>query len=126
MGFHSMLCEGCGHPALCDAAVDLVNQWMTQVVVICKHGDILNVIEGSYDGYGGVWDGESDEALHVMLVDYDDHRGPTVWHRACWTVAGSPVEWRGESEPAPDQGWFFDPEDHHVAEPKAKAEGSGR
>ena len=41
----------------------------------------------------------------------------TVWHKACWRVAGAPMDYRGESAFAPDQGWFFNDPDHDMVEP---------
>lgn len=104
MGFFSANCEGCGHPLLSIHATHRVNQWMTQGVAITP---CSRVLQGRYDGYG-------------RLGAYEDAVGDenTVWHNACWRVAGSPLDYRGRSAAAEDQGWFFEPWAHALAEPK--------
>jgi hypothetical protein len=103
MGFFSQNCNGCGHPALSVYAVNGINDWMMHVVVITPTGDIIS---GEYDGYG-----------RVAGADYAVGSDNTVWHKACWTVAGKPMEYRGESKYADDQGYFFDDGDHNMDEP---------
>ena len=102
MGFFSANCEGCGHPLLCRRATGEVNAWMNRAVAITRGGSML---KGCYDGYGGL-DGFAD-----VVGD------TTVWHQACWHVAGAPMDYRGASAPAPDQGWFFDDGAHDLREP---------
>jgi len=103
MGFFSANCKGCGHPALCENATNSINRWMTDVVALTPNGSILI---GPYDGYGriGIWE---------ETVDY----GNSVWHEACWEVAGKPG-YDGPSDSAGDQGWFFDDPDHDMADPR--------
>ena len=102
MGFFSANCEGCGHPLLSIQATEEINRWMNRGVAITRGGSIL---KGCYDGYG-------------RLDEFDDVVGDTtVWHQACWHTAGSPLEFRGASAPAADQGWFFEDGAHDLAEP---------
>ena len=69
---------------------------MNDVVVIQPDGEML---QGSYDGYGRV-DG--------VDIKYEiGKEEPTVYHKACWETVGSPTEYTGGSESAPDQGYFF-------------------
>lgn len=100
MGFFSQDCTDCGHPLLSYRAPIQINRWMTEGVAIAPNGDIQT---GSYDGYGHLQDIVDEEA--------------TVWHLACWTVAGKPLDYRGPSQPSADQGWFFDDADHAMPEP---------
>uniref|UniRef100_A0A5Q5BTP4 Uncharacterized protein n=2 Tax=unclassified Mycobacterium TaxID=2642494 RepID=A0A5Q5BTP4_MYCSS len=102
MGFFSSACEGCGHPLLSVAATEDINRWMNLGVAITPGGSIL---QGSYDGYGNL------DAFEAVVGD------ATVWHQACWKVAGAPMDYRGASAPAPDQGWFFEDGAHDLAEP---------
>lgn len=102
VGFFSAKCEGCGHPLLSVAATVQINRWMNSGVAVTRGGSILR---GSYDGYG-------------RLDTFDDAVGDTtVWHEACWQVAGAPVDFRGASASADDQGWFFEEGAHDLAEP---------
>jgi hypothetical protein len=105
MGFFSANCQECGHPLLSVAATGEINGWMNRGVAITRGGSI---IRGCYDGYG-------------RLDSFDDVVGETtVWHEACWLVAGAPQEYRGPSQWAPDQGWFFADGEHDLAEPSAR------
>jgi hypothetical protein len=106
MGFFSANCT-CGHPLLCDRATGDLNAWMNNAVVILPDGSI---IKGRYDGYGG---------LDSSWGDFADAVGfsATVWHDACWRAAGRPADYRGPSESAEDQGWFFNDGAHDMAEP---------
>lgn len=127
MGFFSRDCNGCGHPLLSAAATDPINRWMTEAVAIKPDGIIVT---GDYDGYGNVMGGCTHPALLDEAGDemgcpcesgeptfsWDD--SVTTWHAACWKLSGSPTENRGESRNSADQGWFFGPEDHAVAEPQ--------
>lgn len=106
MGFFSANCTG-GHPLLCEQATGKVNAWMNVGVAILPDGSI---VKGRYDGYGGLdssW-GDLDGAVGFSA---------TVWHDACWRAAGQPSDYRGPSESAEDQGWFFDEGAHDLAEP---------
>jgi len=103
VGFFSQLCESCKHPALSMYSVNGINDWMQYVVVITNDG---SVVKGDYDGYG-----------RVNGFEYAIGANNTVWHQACWRVAGSPTDYRGESKYAEDQGFFFDDE-HDMEEPQ--------
>lgn len=103
MGMFSWNCKCCGHPALSPEATNEKNRWMSNVVFVESDGSILI---GEYDGYGRVNGRESDGT-------------PDVYHKACWKLAGRPSDYKGGSKSALDQGWFFDDEDHDMAEPKS-------
>lgn len=102
MGFFSEDCVDCGHPLLSLAATSPVNRWMNNGVAIGPQG---NIHAGSYDGYGAL-DGADAVGLDA-----------TVWHYACWTVAGRPLDYRGPSASSADQGWFFGNTEHALPEP---------
>lgn len=104
MGFFSQNCHRCGHPALSIFAADRINAWMVDVVVVTPNGSIL---KGDYDGYGRV------DGRDAIGLD-----GNTVWHEACWEVAGSPTDYRGPSPHSDDQGWFFDDGAHSIPDPR--------
>ena len=106
MGFFSQKCQGCAHPILSIWASNDVNDWMQQAVAITPNGSVL---KGTYDGYGRL-----DE------FEYAVGERNTVWHQACWAVAGSPGDYQGESPYAEDQGFFFEDPDHDLAEPKTR------
>jgi len=108
MGFFSFDCKECGHPMLSGCATSPINNWMRQVVVIEEDGTIL---QGEYDGYGRV--GEVAIAWPMKASCY---------HSACWTVNGAPSKYAGQSESSEDQGYFFSDADHHMAEPKTRAD----
>lgn len=112
MGFFSSNCKGCGHPLLGLGATESINVWMNNGVAIAPDGSIL---KGGYDGYGRL-DG-SDFGDQPAVGD-----NTTVWHQACWRVAGSPTDYRGPSEHAADQGWFFEDGAHDMAEPTMPGE----
>ena len=102
MGFFSQDCQECGHPAISYAAATEINDWMTHVVVITPDGDIHT---GEYDGYGSVGGAE-----------YAIGENNTVYHYACWVKLGKPMDYKGASRYAKDQGFFFDDE-HNVPNP---------
>jgi len=107
MGFFSQDCIVCGHPALSEYAIDPgVNEWMTQVVAIAATGAIH---AGTYDGYGRV-DG----------AEYAIGEGATVYHQACWELAGKPTAFTVASPGSDDQGFFFDDPTHSMADPRLK------
>ncbi len=119
MGLFSYLCA-CNHPLLSPYATNEVNVWMNDTVAVLPDG---RVIAGEYDGYGRL-----DTAVTALVGEYDrcddgepELEGCTVWHRACWELAGSPVEFKGASPSAPDQGYFFVTEhEHSVPRPTAE------
>lgn len=109
MGFYSAKCLGCSHPILCLNATDPINTWMSQAVAVTADGSLL---KGEYDGYGALHSPSGSE-----FPDAVGH-GTSVWHRACWEVAGKPDDYRGSSPRAEDQGWFFADGAHDLPEPK--------
>lgn len=125
MGFFSQDCESCGHPLLSAHASTKKNQWMEEVVVITHEEQ---VIMGFYDGYGRVteerttgWNGDQERGPVGDISWETPNLGPTVWHKACWRIAGEPTDYRGSSQGSWCQGFFFDHE-HDVPEPKAEAD----
>ncbi len=112
MGFFSWNCKCCEHPLLSRHSANQTNAWMIHGVVITKRG---RLIEGGYDGYGRL-DGVD---IPSGQLDWDEGTGhPDCYHRACWTKAGSPLKYRGGSEPSADQGYFFAQGAHDMEEPK--------
>lgn len=94
MGFSSYNCRECSNPALGPLAINKINGWMCDVVVI-EHNN--NIIIGEFDGYSHV-DGK--------YVGYKDR--PALYHHACWVKAGSPDKYDGQGSTLPEnQGWFF-------------------
>ena len=63
------------------------------------------MLKGEYDGYG-----------RLNEHEYAVGDANTVWHLACWLLAGKPTDYRGASNHAPDQGFFFTTE-HDMEEP---------
>jgi hypothetical protein len=104
MGFFSQDCKGCGHPVLSSYVTNRTNRWMQQAVAITPNGSVLR---GFYDGYGSLCE-------HDGAVGFDN----TVWHLACWEVAGEPTTYTGPSEPSDDQGYFFADPEHDMADPR--------
>jgi hypothetical protein len=104
MGFFSYKCEICSHPALCRQACDReINGWMSRVVAITREGELH---AGEYDGYG-----------RVGVAEVMDSRF-SLYHRACWEMAGKPTVYTNEARHAPDQGWFFNDGDHDMLDPR--------
>lgn len=105
MGMFSQDCAGCGHPALGQLATTAgVNTWMSDVIAITPTGGIH---AGEYDGYGHV------DGAELAVGDSN-----TIWHRACWEVAGKPLDYRGPSVDSADQGWFFEDGAHDLPDPR--------
>jgi hypothetical protein len=105
MGFFSQECIDCGHSVLSPYSTNEINKWMSEAVSISK--DSKHVHIGTYDGYGRI--DEAEDAIGDSQ---------TVWHRACWEVAGRPFDYRGPSPRAKDQGYFFDDGDHDMPDPR--------
>ena len=105
MGFFSWNCNECKHPMLSAYAVNDINSWMTNVVVIEAHTG--SVLKGEYDGYGRVDDHD------IRLGEWRDNsnleKEPCCYHEACWTKAGKPTTYTPSTH-ADDQGYFFDNE----------------
>lgn len=113
MGFFSQNCKRCGHPAL-HVRCNKINAWMTQVVVITPNGSIL---KGEYDGYGRLTGlGGVDEM--ATTVEYAIGVENTVYHQACWEVAGKPTEYEGPSEDSADQAYFYTDPTHDLKDPR--------
>ena len=118
MGFFSQDCEGCGHPALSHHVTTPLNDWMRECVTIQPNG---KVIIGFYDGYGTLNDGEGEHEYAIGNYDPEAgemYDGATVYHRACWEVAGRPTAYAGPSRDSEDQGFFFDDADHAMPDPR--------
>lgn len=111
MGFFSADCTGCDHPLLSDYAVDEINRWMVQGVTIFSDGSL---IKGTYDGFG-----RYDPTFTSLsaVEGFESALEGTVWHAACWAVAGSPTDYRGKANPSADQGYFFADGAHDMSEP---------
>lgn len=103
MGFFSQDCALCGHPMLSPQATIQINRWMSEGVAVALTGDVHS---GEYDGFGRLGGADA--------VGFD----ATVWHRACWVIAGRPTDYRGASESSADQGWFFGDDEHAIEEPR--------
>ena len=83
-------------------AIDKVNAWMNDVVVLQESGSIYM---GEYDGYGRV--GDNDIAF----------TNPECYHRACWAKVGKPMKHSAGSAESDCQGFFFNAGDHDLQEP---------
>ena len=116
MGMFSYKCKACGHPMLDSCSTHNGNHyvpsnlWMSDCVAVLPNGSILM---GEYNGYG-------------ELDNFEEIGDAGWWHRACWEACGSPTHLKGipfygieggESEDAPDQGYFFDPGTHDMKKP---------
>lgn len=104
MGFFSQCCHACGHSVLSHYSTIDINDWMRFAVTISPEGDLHM---GEHDGYGSVGGAE------YAIGDRN-----TVYHRACWEVAGKPMDYQGESPYAEDQGYFFDDDAHAMPDPR--------
>jgi hypothetical protein len=119
MGFFSWNCKGCGHPLLSGYAANGVNDWMVSGVAITKRGRLHR---GGYDGYGRLNGVRIDLDVYWSKRTGASSGDPDCYHRACWQIMGEPMRYKGGSESAADQGFFFDPGDHQVTEPKTRAD----
>jgi hypothetical protein len=122
MGFFSQECEGCHRSIIAPYVATRANAWQNEATVITASGTILG---GYYDGYGNLGldpldqDGNNDpERAIARVIGETGPGGPTVWHTACWQMAGSPPEYRGPSERADDQGFFIDAADYDYPDPR--------
>jgi hypothetical protein len=104
MGFFSQECTDCQCSVLSPYVTDGENSWLADAVVITPEG---NIHRGVHDGYGTV--GEVEHA-----IGFDN----TVWHEACWELAGQPGDYLGASPHANDQGYFFDPGEYDILDPR--------
>ena len=101
MGFFSWICRGCGESI--KAPYDVPNKiaWQSYAVAIKESKENPYAPNGGfqvglYDGYGKI------------CGPIDD--GDEVWHEHCWEDAGKNVEFTKASDPADDQGFFYDKE----------------
>jgi len=94
MGFFSQECIECGDSVIAPYDMPKGMEWQNDAVCVTPNGSILR---GEYDGYGRVDNHE--EAI------WSDN---TVYHLRCWAEAGKPLDYRGPSNPAGDQGYFYD------------------
>ena len=111
MGFFSEDCRRCGHPALSALFTNGVNAWMNEVVAIWPNDDLT---VGIYDGYGRVNDIE-----YVIGAEVEYGQGNTIYHRACWEMAGKPMRYGGSCRRSADQGWLFDAGAHDLPDPRS-------
>ena len=111
MGFFSWNCNECKHPMLSKYAINDINSWMTNVVVIEAGSGRL--MRGEYDGYGRV------DGREIRLGEWRDSsdlvNDPCCYHDACWVKADKPTS-HVPSESSDDQGFFFDDE-HNMEHP---------
>ena len=112
MGFFSWNCEVCKQSIKAPYEYPPELTWHTQAVAIMPDG---TVYEGLYDGYGRINDDEDSHDLQAQKPPYDPHDGredwkkgePTVYHADCYAKAGKPTEYKGPSDNADDQGFFY-------------------
>ena len=90
MGFFSWNCKGCGKSI--KAPYECEPLWHNDAVAILDNGSVLM---GRYDGYG-------------RINDTFELESPCLWHEKCWIEAGKPTDYRGESDNASDQGFFYE------------------
>jgi len=148
MGFSSWECNGCGHPLLSEWVTTDVNAWMKQSVIVPTPQRQwrwlgIGVFKGSYNGYASIetrqftiseawrvgtrsrWSDWEEGVLEISIVGWSiqhewgrEELEPCVWHEACWNKAGQPTEHQ-PSNPATDQGYFFNhATGHQMEEPK--------
>ena len=104
MGLFSWNCKKCGHSIKSPYSIPTGWEYMNEAVIL-REGE--NPIYGEYDGYGSIG------AFEVNSFGGDE---PEMWHKVCWENAGKP-EYTGDSEYAPDQGFFYDdPSDEELLE----------
>jgi hypothetical protein len=96
VGFFSQECIECGDSVIAPYDMPKGMEWQNRAVCITPEGDIMS---GLYDGYGNVGAGYD---------RYDIGENNTVYHWACWEAAGNPTRYRGPSDRAGDQGYFYD------------------
>ena len=101
MGFFSWNCRGCGESIKAPYDVPKEIAWQSYAVAIKESKENPYAPNGGfqvglYDGYGKI------------CGPIDD--GDEVWHEHCWEDAGKNVEFTKASDPADDQGFFYDNE----------------
>jgi hypothetical protein len=113
MGFFSWECKSdtCDHRSIISSyATSGHNAWMINVTAICEDGSIL---KGDYDGYGRLLRSDGGEIELDGMADNID-----FYHTACWEVDGKPTDYKGGSDYAGDQGYFFDDKDYDIEDPR--------
>jgi len=105
MGNFSFLCKKCNNPIL---STSFVGQPCK--LFLLKDGNIVETMEGQYDGYGrvlGVWAEDSLEwsmdwhTVVDLMCSHNPKDGIAAYHLNCYD--GSTVS--EKSEPDPNQGW---------------------
>ena len=118
MGFFSWKCKCCDKSVLspyCPNEVD----WMNKMTMVLKTGEVL---QGEYDGYGGLGNREDKYADDYADEDLNQYMGPeqlvhhysedaTIYHTRCYETNGKPG-FTGISKSASDQGFFLAEEDY--------------
>ena len=96
MGLFSFKCRGCGESIKAFHAqfMRLPNYMMWQSKAVCLEAD-GNITIGTYDGYGKI------------TGRANDIEGGDWWHHRCWDAEYQPG-FKEPSEPAEDQGYFFE------------------
>jgi hypothetical protein len=138
----SWKCKGCERPLLSPHSINKVNAWMSEITAVSQAKVVTG---GEYDGYGRI--SGIDIQVDFDLVDrlggkarpcflltgsdrfVDNGDGTmtkvndsprdylTLWHTACWRVAGEPDEFDGHCDDSSDQGMFFEDGEYDVMEP---------
>lgn len=104
MGLFSWECKRCEKSILGPYGIPKGLGWMNDAVALLPPTESrpnTSVLMGEYDGYGAIAGG----SIH-------EWGEPEVYHRKCWELAGKPLEFSGASEPAADQGHFYDEADY--------------
>ena len=103
MGVFSWNCRKCGESVINNMVGNKDIEWQSDAVLVSKDGQI---IKGSYDGYGRI------NGVEIAGSGDPDIGGSpaSMYHEACWEVAGEP-KFDEVSSHAADQGHFFDDED---------------
>lgn len=112
MGFFTQDCKGCGKPLLSHYAHEHKGApfWMTEGVAITPDG---GVFIDTYNGYGRLNENAENEDAPFAVGGEN-----TVWHQACWDLAGAPRAYAGPTPRSADQGWFFSPGTYSDPDPR--------
>ena len=116
MGLFSFICKKCDTSVIRHTGKDTC--WKGFGTMIMPDGEIF---EGVYDGYGRLGGEEIPLVFGpVHQPKWDDYlfQG-SGYHTACYLTMEPPPTYDGPSEPAEDQGPFYDKDvDHIEPEPK--------
>ena len=96
MGFFSFQCRGCKKSIRSPHSYNEGEEWMNLAVCIFPNGTIVT---GPYDGYGNI------DQFEIGEPEVGDW-----WHNNCYVNADHPP-FQGQSDWAPDQGYFIDDEE---------------